>query len=222
MRRQRDLKRPEAADAAGEPLVALAAAKLGATRLIDNRNWPTGCSRRGGRGPPLSELPAYTANAAADCGYSQECQPSLPMQLRSDLDSLLASLTPREREIVLYVATGRANKVIAIDLGISLRTAEAHRAHIFEKLGVRNAMQLACRLCEHWRAGASPLLRHPDAAAVCAGASGSSASAAASDSSGSCSRPVRPAAPRGLARVARSGNAQARQKAGLSSAGQPG
>ena len=36
--RQRDLKRPEAADplAAGEPLVALAAAKLGATRLIDN------------------------------------------------------------------------------------------------------------------------------------------------------------------------------------------
>ena len=117
-----------------------------------------------------------------------------------DLDSLLASLTPREREIVLYVATGRANKVIAIDLGISLRTAEAHRAHIFEKLGVRNAMQLACRLCEHWRAGASPLLRHPDAAAVCAGASGSSASAAASDSSGSCSRPVRPAAPRGRGR----------------------
>ena len=78
-------------------------------------------------------------------------------------------------------------------------------------------MQLACRLCEHWRAGASPLLRHPDAAAVCAGASGSSASAAASDSSGSCSRPVRPAAPAGrLARVAKSGNAQARQKAGLS------
>ncbi|AUT45835.1 pantoate--beta-alanine ligase [Achromobacter sp. AONIH1] len=37
VRRQRDLKRPEAADlAAGEPLVALAAAKLGATRLIDN------------------------------------------------------------------------------------------------------------------------------------------------------------------------------------------
>ena len=37
MRRQRDPKRPEAADlAAGEPLVALAAAKLGATRLIDN------------------------------------------------------------------------------------------------------------------------------------------------------------------------------------------
>ncbi|MBO1015374.1 pantoate--beta-alanine ligase [Achromobacter sp. SD115] len=37
LRRQRDLKRPEAADLqAGEPLVALAAAKLGATRLIDN------------------------------------------------------------------------------------------------------------------------------------------------------------------------------------------
>ena len=141
------------------------------------------------------------------------------MQLRSDLDSLLASLTPREREIVLYVATGRANKVIAIDLGISLRTAEAHRAHIFEKLGVRNAMQLACRLCEHWRAGASPLLRHPDAPRF------------------ALALPVRPPPPlrpippvlvralsvrppRRPGTVARSGNAQARQKAGLSS--QPG
>ncbi|MBR8654613.1 helix-turn-helix transcriptional regulator [Achromobacter sp. Marseille-Q0513] len=122
------------------------------------------------------------------------------MQLRSDLDSLLASLTPREREIVLYVATGRANKVIAIDLGISLRTAEAHRAHIFEKLGVRNAMQLACRLCEHWRAGASPLLRYPDAAAVCAGASDSSAATAVSDSSSPCSHPISPAVPRGRGR----------------------
>ena len=37
LRRQRDLKRPETADLqAGEPLVVLAAAKLGSTRLIDN------------------------------------------------------------------------------------------------------------------------------------------------------------------------------------------
>jgi DNA-binding CsgD family transcriptional regulator len=77
---------------------------------------------------------------------------------RPDLETALAALTPRERQIVGYVAAGRPNKVIAIDLGISLRTAEAHRARIFAKLDARNAMQLACRLCAHGRSGASPIL----------------------------------------------------------------
>ncbi|MGV2865046.1 response regulator transcription factor [Achromobacter sp. AGC39] len=82
---------------------------------------------------------------------------------RPDLDVALAALTPREKQIVDYVAAGRPNKVIAIDLGISLRTAEAHRARIFAKLNTRNAMELACRLCAHGRSGASPIL---EAAAV--------------------------------------------------------
>ncbi|MGY6268400.1 response regulator transcription factor [Achromobacter denitrificans] len=76
---------------------------------------------------------------------------------RPDLEISLSSLTPRERQIVAYVAAGRPNKVIAIDLGISLRTVEAHRARIFTKLQARNAMQLACRLCAHGRAGTSPV-----------------------------------------------------------------
>lgn len=82
---------------------------------------------------------------------------------RPDLDTVLSTLTPREREVVGLVAAGRPNKVIAIDLGISLRTAEAHRARIFTKLDARNAMELACRLCAHGRSGASPIL---NAAAV--------------------------------------------------------
>ncbi|MFD4841145.1 LuxR C-terminal-related transcriptional regulator [Achromobacter sp. NPDC058515] len=77
---------------------------------------------------------------------------------RPDLNAVLSSLTARERQIVDYVAAGRPNKVIAIDLGISLRTVEAHRARIFAKLDARNAMQLACRLCTHGRSGASPIL----------------------------------------------------------------
>jgi DNA-binding CsgD family transcriptional regulator len=77
---------------------------------------------------------------------------------RPDLEAVLSSLTPRERQIVAYVAAGSPNKVIAIDLGISLRTVEAHRARIFTKLRARNAMQLACRLCAHGRSGASPVL----------------------------------------------------------------
>lgn len=77
---------------------------------------------------------------------------------RPDLHAVLSALTPRERQIVAYVAAGRPNKVIAIDLGISLRTVESHRARIFTKLRARNAMQLACRLCAHGRSGASPVL----------------------------------------------------------------
>ena len=56
-----------------------------------------------------------------------------------DLPVILATLTPREREIVAYVAAGEPNKVIAIDLAISLRTVEAHRAlhHGQQALGVQ-------------------------------------------------------------------------------------
>lgn len=56
---------------------------------------------------------------------------------------LHASLTPRECEVAGYVLNGSANKVIALDLGISLRTVEAHRARIFQKLGVRHAVAFA-------------------------------------------------------------------------------
>jgi len=56
-------------------------------------------------------------------------------------------LTARERDVIAPVAEGKSNKVIAIDLGISMRTVEAHRARIFYKMGVRNAVQLARELC---------------------------------------------------------------------------
>lgn len=58
-------------------------------------------------------------------------------------DSGWQSLTTRERELVYPVVEGKANKLIAMELGISMRTVEAHRARIFKKMGVRNAVQLA-------------------------------------------------------------------------------
>lgn len=73
------------------------------------------------------------------------------LQFQFDVAAVL--LTPREREIIAYVLAGKANKVIAIELGISLRTAEAHRARIFKKMGVRSVLQLACRTCVYRRAG---------------------------------------------------------------------
>ncbi|HWS11954.1 MAG TPA: response regulator [Rhodocyclaceae bacterium] len=45
-----------------------------------------------------------------------------------------AQLTPREREVMAGIVAGRLNKLIADDLGLSVRTVEIHRAHIMEKM----------------------------------------------------------------------------------------
>jgi len=55
----------------------------------------------------------------------------------------LATLTPREREVMEQIVSGKASKVIAYDLGISRKTFEIHRARIMEKMKVSNAVELA-------------------------------------------------------------------------------
>jgi two-component system, LuxR family, response regulator DctR len=62
----------------------------------------------------------------------------------------IATLTPREMEVMEAVAAGRLNKVIADDLGVSMRTIEVHRSRVFEKMGVRGAVELATLLSE-WK-----------------------------------------------------------------------
>jgi len=51
-------------------------------------------------------------------------------------------LTPREREVMEMMVDGKANKVIAIDLDISQRTVEIHRARVMEKMSARSLAQL--------------------------------------------------------------------------------
>lgn len=55
----------------------------------------------------------------------------------------LASLSVREREVLDLILAGKMNKVIADALGISTRTVEVHRAHIFDKMQVKTAVELA-------------------------------------------------------------------------------
>jgi len=55
----------------------------------------------------------------------------------------LENLTIREREVLDLILLGKMNKVIADDLGISMRTVEVHRANIFLKMEVKTAVELA-------------------------------------------------------------------------------
>jgi two-component system, LuxR family, response regulator DctR len=57
-----------------------------------------------------------------------------------------ASLSGREREVMLRVAAGKLNKVIADELCVSQRTVEVHRARVFAKLGVRSSAEVATLL----------------------------------------------------------------------------
>ncbi|MEZ5560935.1 MAG: response regulator transcription factor [Pseudomonadales bacterium] len=54
----------------------------------------------------------------------------------------VGTLTPRESEVFERVAQGQANKVVAIDLGISERTVEIHRSQVMQKTGARTLADL--------------------------------------------------------------------------------
>jgi FixJ family two-component response regulator len=54
----------------------------------------------------------------------------------------LESLTPREREVLGLVTSGKPNKVMAGDLGVSQRTIEIHRARVMEKMQANSLAQL--------------------------------------------------------------------------------
>lgn len=61
---------------------------------------------------------------------------------RTEFDRLLASLTPREKEVMELVVAGRHNREIAETLGISPRTVEVHKARMMTKLRVESVPDL--------------------------------------------------------------------------------
>jgi len=79
---------------------------------------------------------------AIEEGFARQLAARNQDSQRSEFDHLLASLTPREREVMELVVAGRHNREIAETLGISPRTVEVHKARMVAKLGVENVPDL--------------------------------------------------------------------------------
>lgn len=64
------------------------------------------------------------------------------MEESAEIAERVASLTPRELEVLDRIVQGQANKVMSVELGISERTVETHRKNIMEKMRVRSVAEL--------------------------------------------------------------------------------
>lgn len=58
-------------------------------------------------------------------------------------------LTKREKQIALLSSKGKISKEIATELGISVRTVETHKTHIYSKLGINNIVELMRYVADH-------------------------------------------------------------------------
>jgi two-component system, LuxR family, response regulator FixJ len=72
----------------------------------------------------------------------QDAENRSTVSRRAEVLHRVETLTPRERQVMDMVVNGAANKVIAIDLNLSERTVEIHRAKVMEKMGARSVAHL--------------------------------------------------------------------------------
>ncbi len=63
-------------------------------------------------------------------------------EAQQEIEERIAALTGRERQVMEMIVSGKANKVIALDLGLSQRTVELHRARVMEKMSARSLADL--------------------------------------------------------------------------------
>lgn len=138
------------------------AAKLRAespeTRLLflsmyDNPEYVLEAVRSGASGYLLKDTAATELRSAVRAVHQGEAyfSPAVARRLsdavRGEMEqvhrkSALASLTGRERDVLIGIAKGLTNKEIAAELGISHRTVETHRESLMRKLGIRTVAGL--------------------------------------------------------------------------------
>jgi two-component system response regulator DctR len=114
----------------GDIPLAVAALKRGAFDFVEK---------------PLNDNDLVDRIAAA---FRHEESSRRERETEADVTGRLEALTQRERQVMERVLAGDYNKQIADALGIAVRTVEVHRARVFEKMGVRSAVELAQLLAQ--------------------------------------------------------------------------
>jgi len=111
--------------------------------MYDNREYVLSAIRAGARGYVLKESPTEEILAAISAVRAGGNYFSAQL---SNLATLVGGappqLTAREHEVLLLLAHGRSNKLVARELDISVRTVETHRLSLRRKLGVDSASEL--------------------------------------------------------------------------------
>ena len=111
--------------------------------MYDNREYVLSAIRAGARGYVLKESPTEEIIAAISAvqagGNYFSAQVS---NLVAQVGGPASQLTGREHEVLLLLAHGRSNKLVARQLDISVRTVETHRLSLRRKLGVDSASEL--------------------------------------------------------------------------------
>jgi len=88
----------------------------------------------------------FEDNALVDVvirALASDARRQVTQETQATVAGRLSQLTPREQEVMQLVLAGKFNKVIADELNISMRTVVVHRSRVFEKMGVRSAVELA-------------------------------------------------------------------------------
>jgi FixJ family two-component response regulator len=87
-------------------------------------------------------VPAQALVAAVRTAIEQDASDRQARADTAELRQRLASLTPREREVLAGLAAGRLNKQIAADLGLVEQTVKFHRARIMERMQAKTVAEL--------------------------------------------------------------------------------
>lgn len=120
--------------------------------MYDNPEYVQRALQAGARGYVLKDAPAAEIVAAIEAvsGGGTFLSPAVSQRLfRSQ--SQRPTLTPRESEILTALGRGESSKQIARDLGLSVRTVEAHRQSIKRRLGIEGQAELIKYAVEHAR-----------------------------------------------------------------------
>ena len=88
-----------------------------------------------------SELSSTNRRSAGE-PYAEQPVEFYLSKARAAPAGLFTSLTPRQKEVLYFVARGESSAAIAERLRISRRTVEQHRAHMMRRLGLRNHMEV--------------------------------------------------------------------------------